>query len=157
MSKDDTVTLSIGRAVFDTPLGIQLEIAPVEAPVNNFAFDYDRYQCRCQTCDPVEPPDMLVVLAELIFEEFQKAPYISSGYRCAAYNAQIGGSKHSYHTRNKAIDFVVPQVPALYVYTFLNDRFPDQFGLGLYNSHVHLDIRTDRARWDYSNEKTKSS
>ena len=83
-----------------------------------------------------------------MFEEFQVNPYISSGHRCKHYNKLIGGSKGSMHVKAKAVDILVPKVPAVYVFTFMDKSYPDTLGLGLYNTHTHIDTRRDRARWD---------
>jgi hypothetical protein len=33
------------------------------------------------------------------------------------------------------------------VFEYLNDMFPDTYGIGLYPTWVHLDVRKEKARW----------
>jgi len=33
------------------------------------------------------------------------------------------------------------------IYDFLDEKYPDMYGLGLYDSWVHIDVREDKARW----------
>lgn len=47
-----------------------------------------------------------------IRNHFGKSIKITSGYRTAAYNAKIGGSKNSYHCKGQATDIVVTNINA---------------------------------------------
>ena len=47
-----------------------------------------------------------------IRNHFGKSIKITSGYRTAAYNAKIGGSKNSYHCKGQAADIVVANINA---------------------------------------------
>ena len=71
----------------------------------------------------------------------------SSVSRCAEYNQEIGGAERSQHIFARAMDLPVPDPEALYEY--LNENYPNKYGIGLYNTFVHIDTRTDGpARWD---------
>lgn len=74
---------------------------------------------------------------------------VTSGYRCADYNARLGGAPHSKHVSGKAADIAVRTEGAgqRIIEAFTEDDAaachptdPD-CGLGLYDRHVHLDIR----------------
>lgn len=76
---------------------------------------------------------------------------VSSGYRSEESNTAAGGALYSHHVWNNhpwspAAD-VVPTngTPADWV-RFL-DLISDGWGIGQYSGHVHVDLRTDRARW----------
>lgn len=65
----------------------------------------------CKGSDVVLLDDELVVLLQCIREHFGKPVYITSGYRTAAHNAAVGGSKSSQHLLGRAADFYVEGVP----------------------------------------------
>ena len=122
-------------------------------------MNWEEFPCNCQYCKhrpPLRPPDLLRHLVAMIEEHFGRPALLSSGARCAAKNSEIGGSTRSKHLEGIAIDFSVPGIPTKDVHFWIDSGFPDKFGLGLYNNHVHLDVREGRARWDFSDEKTKA-
>jgi uncharacterized protein YcbK (DUF882 family) len=76
--------------------------------------------------------------------------YITSAARCFEYNRSIGSSDSSQHPRCRAIDFFIYSVSTPIIYAYLDNRYPDKYGIGLYvkNGFVHLDTRTNGpARW----------
>ena len=64
----------------------------------------------CKGSDVVLIDDELVVLLQCIREHFGKPVHITSGYRTAAHNAAVGGSKSSQHLLGRAADFYVEGV-----------------------------------------------
>ena len=64
----------------------------------------------CKGSDVVLLDDELVVLLQCIREHFGKPVHITSGYRTAAHNAAVGGSKSSQHLLGRAADFHVEGV-----------------------------------------------
>jgi uncharacterized protein YcbK (DUF882 family) len=73
---------------------------------------------------------------------------INSAARCPVHNMAVGGSANSYHPQARAIDFFIVGISPITVYTYLDTRYPDRYGVGLYNTFVHLDTRTQGpARW----------
>ena len=44
-------------------------------------------------------------------------------------------------------DIKVDGVAPHRVFDALDDAFPGQYGIGLYEFYVHIDIRKDKARW----------
>lgn len=71
---------------------------------------------------------------------------ISSGCRCFAWNDHEGGSDDSKHLDARAIDFSIRNVNPKYVYDYLDQLYPDKYGLGKYESFTHLDTATGKAR-----------
>ena len=65
----------------------------------------------CKGSDVVLLDDELVVLLQCIREHFGKPVHITSGYRTAAHNAAVGGSKSSQHLLGRAADFWVEDTP----------------------------------------------
>ena len=70
----------------------------------------------------------------------------NSAARCAIHNKNIGSNYRSQHRKCRAID--LPTRKAKELYAYLCDKYPNQYGFGLYSTFVHIDTRTDGgARW----------
>ena len=77
---------------------------------------------------------------------------VTSGYRTPERNKRIGGSSKSKHMEGIAADIYVEDMSVEEVY-FIAKHL--QFnGIGLYNHHIHLDIREKKAFWDNRTHKT---
>ncbi len=78
---------------------------------------------------------------------------ITSGARCYIYNRSedVGSNNNGQHPRACAIDFKIKingvQVPPNLIYKYLDAKYPNELGLGLYNSFNHVDTRPIKARW----------
>lgn len=108
-------------------------------------FRVNEFWCKCGSCEKAEIDERLVSYLQRIRNHFGKPLEISSGYRCPAHNAAVGGVKGSRHVSGKAADFIVRDVSpgeiAKYAETIgLN-------GIGLYDDFVHIDIRENRSFW----------
>ena len=92
----------------------------------------------------------LVSVLELARRHFGKAIKINSGYRTVAYNASLrNSSPKSQHTHGNAADIVVSGVKPIDVYNYFNSNYSDTYGVGIYNTFVHIDVRPTKSRWDY--------
>ena len=88
---------------------------------------------------------------------FGKPLHITSGYRTAAHNAAVGGSKYSQHLLGRAADFWVEDTPVASVAAYAETLLPARGGIGRYPkdaSHpkrrtgwVHIDTRANKSRW----------
>lgn len=118
---------------------------------NNFVsknFKVKEFACK-DGSDTVLIDSRLVDYLQMIRSHFNKPLTISSGYRTAAYNASIGGTKTSYHVRGMAADIKVeginPVIVGMYAQTI------GAGGIGLYayvyGGFVHVDSRTQQYRW----------
>ena len=111
----------------------------------------------CKGSDVVLIDDELVVLLQCIREHFGKPVHITSGYRTAAHNAAVGGSKSSQHLLGKAADFWVEDTPVAAVAAYAETLLPARGGIGLYpkdaahpkrsTGWVHIDTRAGKSRW----------
>lgn len=111
----------------------------------------------CKGSDVVLLDEELVVLLQCIREHFGKPVHITSGYRTAAHNAAVGGSKSSQHLLGRAADFWVEDTPVASVAAYAETLLPARGGIGRYPkdaSHpkrrtgwVHIDTRADKSRW----------
>lgn len=112
-------------------------------------FKREEFSCRCLKCgfDSVDA-ELLAVLEDVRFT-FDAPVKINSACRCAAHNRAVGGSPKSQHLLGKAADIVVSGYTPEKVYRYLDQRYPQHFGLGLYpDKFVHVDVRAHKARWD---------
>ena len=120
------------------------------------AFRVREFRCRDGT-DTILIDEGLVVLLQCIREHFGKPVYITSGYRTAAHNAAVGGSKSSQHLLGRAADFHVEGVPVAAVAAYAETLLPSRGGIGRYpkdaahpkrsTGWVHIDTRAGKSRW----------
>ena len=120
------------------------------------AFCVREFRCRDGT-DTILIDEGLVVLLQCIREHFGKPVYITSGYRTAAHNAAVGGSKSSQHLLGRAADFYVEGVDVATVAAYAEALLPARGGIGRYpkdakhpkrsTGWVHIDTRANKSRW----------
>ena len=92
--------------------------------------------------------EALVELLEQIRAAAGGAVTINSGYRTAAYNAQVGGARYSQHLRGTAADIVVEGAGPLLVGQMAEYYLGSRGGIGVYQTFTHVDTRSGKARWD---------
>lgn len=129
-------------------------VEDVTTPDNLDAKVSDHFKLREFKCNDnsrvVVLNDELVSILEKARQHFGKAIKINSGYRTVAYNSTLkNSSPDSQHTHGNAADIVVVGVNPIDVYNYFNSSYPDTYGVGIYNTFVHIDVRPDKARWDY--------
>ena len=112
-------------------------------------FTREEFKCNCGECDYDTVDVELVAVLQELREFFVKSVKITSGNRCPAYNEKIGGAAKSYHPRGRAADIQVKNVSPDVVHQYLTDKYPDQYGIGKYNSFTHIDTRSTKARWGH--------
>ncbi len=111
-------------------------------------FSRFEFECKCRCGFNTVDVELLKVLQEDIRNHYNKKVTITSGCRCFMSNMHvIGSARDSYHVKAQAADFYVDGVEPIAVYTYLHKRFKDKYGIGLYHSHLHLDVRYTEARW----------
>jgi uncharacterized protein YcbK (DUF882 family) len=104
------------------------------------------FTCRCGCGSDTVDAELLVVLNTLR-EDFAAPVNIVSGTRCEQHNKNVGGSPKSQHLKSKAADIKVTGVPLKDVYEYLTRMYPDRYGIGLYDSFIHVDVRQNKTRW----------
>jgi Peptidase M15 len=78
---------------------------------------------------------------------------VTSAYRCAEHNAEIGGVADSEHVRGNAADIVIRGMTPAQMYR--KARLVPAFrnggiGVALDQGYIHVDVRTEPARWCYN-------
>lgn len=117
------------------------------------SFTVREFRCRDGT-DTIMIDEGLVVLLQCIREHFGKAVTITSGYRTAAHNAKVGGSKSSQHLLGRAADIQVADTDPLVVAAYAESLMHTWGGVGRYpvkagraKGWVHVDTRANKSRW----------
>jgi uncharacterized protein YcbK (DUF882 family) len=112
-------------------------------------FELDEFKCPC--CNENEISKHLVSLLDRIRREYILFPIkINSGYRCAAHNEEVGGSKTSSHLDGVAVDIHCVNSARRF---FLLETLPKFFTrIGVAKTFVHVDIdhkKPDSLCWVY--------
>jgi hypothetical protein len=130
-------------------------------------FSHSEFACKCGCgLDNIDPRQ--AVIAELIRHHEGDKPMIpNSGCRCLNHNERIqmdvnenyipfsSKSKHLPFTEDGDINGLTGETTATdypssnprKLYDFLDNLFPDTYGIGLYSWGVHIDPRPIKARW----------
>ena len=72
------------------------------------------YSCKCGACLAdfrVSPTDRLLHTLDIVREAYGKPLTVTSGVRCPAYNAKVGGVVDGEHTTGEAADLFAPVIP----------------------------------------------
>lgn len=124
--------------------------------MGDLSKNLSRHEFAC-TCgcgfDTVDAKTVEVI--QDVCDNFSCRVNISSGCRCFEYNrlpASEGGpgsSDGSQHPRGRAGDCHFLGVAPDVVWVYVNEKYPELYGFGLYSWGVHIDTRTNGpARWD---------
>ena len=114
-------------------------------------FTVSELACRCagRFCDGAywHDPGFLDALEDLRARAGHRPLVITSGHRCALWNAAVGGAPRSMH-RTLAVDIALRgREPARLEAAARAAGFT---GIGLAGGFIHLDRRARPARWTYS-------
>ena len=117
-------------------------------------FDITEFSCNDGTPVPLEYLPNVKKLAEqlqILRDELNEPIHINSAYRHKEYNKKIGGEKNSQHLLAKAADITVksksPKQLSELIEKMISDGKLKFGGMGVYPGFVHVDIRTQKARW----------
>lgn len=110
-------------------------------------FKVKEFACN-DGSDTVLISDELVSLLQKIRDHFGVAVTINSGYRTSTYNKKVGGATNSQHVKGTAADVVAKGVDPLTVAQYAEYLMPNSGGIGVYQTFTHVDVRTNRSRWD---------
>lgn len=107
-------------------------------------FSDAELECKGQQCNCAMPPFSKATLniANDAREQLGKL-FVNSGFRCPEHNKAVGGAKGSYHVKARAMDLRPTQATPAQMYDYLCEKYPNQYGFGLYKNFVHIDDRGD--------------
>lgn len=110
-------------------------------------FQRKEFECKCG-CGFDTVDYELVRILDDVRAYFNKPVHITSGCRCISHNHTVGGSTYSKHVEGRAADFVVSGIDHNIVADYLENKYPDTYGIGRYDGRCHIDSREEPARWD---------
>lgn len=118
-------------------------------------FTVSEFACK-DGSDKILIDDKLVTFLQKIRDYFGKPVNITSAYRNKSYNAKIGGSYNSYHTKGQACDFYISGIDVLTIAKYAESL--GALGIGCYKDDlfVHIDTRTSKFYW-YNQSNTSTS
>jgi len=108
-------------------------------------FKREEFACRCGCGYAVMDCELIEVLED-VREHFNSQVHINSGCRCSKHNKEVGGKPNSKHKLGIAADITLA-VPPNEVFKYLNEKYPNKYGIGNYKTFTHIDVRRKRARW----------
>lgn len=102
-------------------------------------FKVKEFKCKDGSDEILLDSSFIKLKLQAIRDHFGKPVTINSAYRTVSYNKKVGGATNSYHTKGRAFDIVVKDVP-------LNDVCSYAASIGVkgiirYNTFVHIDSR----------------
>lgn len=118
-------------------------------------FTTAEFLCRCgdpQCNAPTSPDATLIAALEALRARLERSIEVTSGIRCRAHNARVGGSYGSMHLLGKAADIRVDG----YTGRELADvarRIPAFTGIGTYPDRIHVDIRPGVTRVEWTGDR----
>lgn len=110
-------------------------------------FQVKEFACKDGT-DTVLVARALPLVCEYIRMRCGRAITVSSGYRTAEHNRNVGGAEYSQHLYGTAADLKTPagftpkQMAAI-----AREIMPDWGGVGVYDWGIHVDVRVEKADW----------
>jgi len=110
-------------------------------------FKREEFKCSCGCGFDAVDVELLAVLEELRGTSCQPVT-ITNACRCEKHNKAVGGVKNSQHVKGKAADINVKNQNPKFVAGYLDRKYPDRYGIGIYKTFVHIDVREKKARWE---------
>lgn len=110
-------------------------------------FSRWEFACRCGCGFNTVDAQLLQVL-QALRTAMGKPVSVHSGARCARHNAELDppGAPNSYHLCGQAADIEVDAKTNEEVGAWLR-AFDIPLGVGIYKTHVHVDVRGRKAEW----------
>jgi len=116
--------------------------------------DIKHFQVReftCKHCGEVKIESELIEILEELRKDLKMPVVITSAYRCAKHNQEIGGVPSSAHVRGYAVDIrVLDSRTRFYVVRWLLERGINRIGIG--RDFIHFDLDPEKPKnviWHY--------
>ncbi len=74
---------------------------------------------------------------------------ITSGYRCAKHNKEIGGAPESKHLLGQAVDIDIGKLNSSQIHMLIELGMPRFNGFGFGLGKLHFDVRKKPTAWGY--------
>jgi len=109
-------------------------------------FERSEFSCRCGCGFDTVDAELIRVLVS-VRAYFGRPVHIHSGCRCVAHNRDVGGANQSQHLLGKASDIFIENVPLEDIDDYVDRKYPNDLGIGLYDRFIHIDVRNGYGRW----------
>lgn len=122
-------------------------------------YNHRDFACRCPECKGEFRIHLgLVGILEMLAAHFKKRPKIVSAFFCEAYSEKLKRERPSFHTKGKAVNISLEDIPANEVFKFA-ETIPGVNGIGFYpeENMVHLDTRPVEKKDAWIKEKGRYS
>lgn len=131
--------LTVIPVVFLTIIGFEMR------HINDFqiATHFNLQEFTSPDTGEVKIDPQVVAVLQLIRYRMGCKVKVTSGYRTPEHNHKVGGALHSLHLEGLAVD-VSPEDKNLIKLFEIAAEFEEVKGLGIYKSHVHIDLRTTK-------------
>lgn len=119
-----------------------------EKPQGDLTQNFSQSEFACHHCGEVTLNWKLILSLQQLRNRIGQPIYVTSGFRCAIHNRNVGGAPHSLHLQGMAADI---RVVGMSVSELANHarEIPFLRGVGVYPSRgfVHVDVRGTPLRW----------
>ena len=102
-------------------------------------FSRSEFRCKCGKCEEKEVSLYLVWALEKVRYAIGKPIIITSGIRCPAHNAAVGGATASKHMLGMAADIMVRGMHTCCLEAVIQAIAPELRTI-IYTKHVHVNI-----------------
>ena len=131
---------------------------PTKLSANFKSTEFDCQGSNC--CLTTEIDEKLIDYVQKIRNHFGKPVNVSSGYRCATHNKNIGGATGSRHSKGQAADIYINGVTPAEIAKYAESI--GILGIGLYETDadghfVHVDTRETKSFWYGQKEAYRST
>lgn len=110
--------------------------------MGDLSAHFSRHEFRCPCCGRAEVAPRLIEVLEGIRSWAGIPMTITSGFRCPAHNAAVGGKPDSAHLRGEAADFFVSG--SIDRFRLLEGAFMgDALRIGIGADFIHVDVSID--------------
>lgn len=111
-------------------------------------FKVREFACQ-DGSDPIFIAPELVEVLQEIRDYFGKPVNINSAFRTASHNSKpsVGGAAQSQHLYGTAADIYIAGVSPKDIAKFVETIMPQMGGIGIYDTFVHVDVRSVKSRW----------
>lgn len=105
-------------------------------------FRPEEFACKCGKCGgwPAEVSRLLLHTADRVREHFDSPAIVSSGLRCPAHNASVGGAAASRHMRGRAMDFRISGRSSAEVLAFVQAQPEIRYAYAIDDCYIHMDV-----------------
>lgn len=115
--------------------------------MGDLSFNFSSREFACPCCGKVKIEPVLVKKLQALRDHLGSAITVTSGFRCPAHNADVGGVAESFHLLGQAADISCEPSKLFELWLYSVKLFN---GVGYYptKGFVHVDLRPNWTHWE---------